>query len=257
MTDRGPALTRQTVIVLGASRGIGRAVALTLAAAGATVVAVARSNGDIRFGGTVESTVSEILAAGGSASGLNCDLSEETQIDGLLDEVLAAHAGLDAIVNCAARLTSAPLADLSADDWDESFRVNARGPFLLTKAAMRVMAEHGGGHIVHLTGSGAHVASHARIATGASKAALERLVIGAALESDESVGVSLFDPAGLVKTERAAILRPDLDWTGVPGPSEIARAVLSLLRRDPAAANGQRFVFDPSRPDLIRTEPDR
>lgn len=248
-----PVLAGRRAIVLGASRGIGRAVALALAAAGATVVVVARSNGDARFGGSVETTVAEALAAGGSATGAHCDLSDAAEIDRLLEGTVRSHGGLDAIVNCAAHFSYAPLAELSAEEWDETFSVNARGPFLLTRAAIGLMAA--GGHIVHFTGSGAHVAAHARVATGASKAALERLVAGAALESGSTgVGVSLFDP-GVVKSERAATLRPETDWSGVPEPPEIATAVLGVLRREPAAASGRRFVFDRAFPDHVRTAP--
>ena len=106
------------------------------------------------------------------------------------------------------------------------------------------MQKQGGGHIIHLTGSGARDVGVVNELTGSSKAALERLVRGAAHELRPfNIAVNLFDPGG-VRTERAEVLQgKDRDWTGFALPSEVAPAAVRLASFDAAIMTGEIYSY--------------
>ncbi|MCW2748156.1 MAG: short-chain dehydrogenase/reductase [Nocardioidaceae bacterium] len=233
-------------MVFGASRGIGKGIALAIAAAGTHVVVVARAQGDGRYPGSASDTVDEIRAAGGSASALACDISDPVNVRDAVDTTGREHGTLDVVINSTVHISYGELANITADEWDSTYAVNVRGPFVLTKAACEVMRRQRSGHIIHLTGAAARHAHLGNVLTGSSKAALERFVAGAAAETRPyGVSVSLFDP-GRVRTERAEILQAGTDWTGIAVPGDVAAAVVHIISLPSTSTNGQRFSYDGS-----------
>lgn len=237
-------LAGQTAIVVGASRGIGKGIALALAAERATVGIVARRGGAREFPGTVEQTVAEIRAGGGTAEGFFCDIANSADVNALIARAHACFGRIDMLINSAVHIVYGKLLEISDEAWDRALDVNITGAFYLTRAAAPVMTAQGGGRIVHLTGSGARELGLVSVITGASKAALERFVRGAAHELEAgNVAVNLFDPGG-VMTERAVVLQGvDRDWSRVATPAEVAPAAVHLALQPASAMTGQIYSY--------------
>ncbi|MDA0974604.1 MAG: 3-oxoacyl-[acyl-carrier-protein] reductase [Planctomycetota bacterium] len=128
----------------GASRGIGRAIATRLAADGRHVVAASRSAGDL------ETLVSEIAAAGGSAEFRTCDVGSSEEMTGLVESVAEAHGRLDILVNNAGVTRDGLLLRMSDEDFDTVLNVNLRSAFVACRAAARPMMRGKFGRIVNV-----------------------------------------------------------------------------------------------------------
>jgi NAD(P)-dependent dehydrogenase (short-subunit alcohol dehydrogenase family) len=160
-------------VVTGAGRGIGRACALALAAAGADVVALSRTTSEI------DAVASEIRAAGGFAEALRCDVTDPA-------EVAARFGGLgtvDVLVTSAGTNIPEPFLDVSPAHFDALFAVNVRGTFLAAQAAARTMVASGtGGVLVTVSSQMGHVGAANRTAYCATKHAVEGLTKAMAVE---------------------------------------------------------------------------
>jgi 3-oxoacyl-[acyl-carrier protein] reductase len=240
----GGRLAGQAALVFGASRGIGKAIAIALAAEGAAVTAVARRDGAREFPGTLDATIAEIEAAGGKATTAFCDIADNVGVEALVEETAAREGRLDLAVNSAVLISYDKLLDISDAAWRQAFEINVTGAFVLTRAAARRMIPQGGGRIIHLTGSGAREVGVVNTLTGASKAALERFVRGAAHElRPHGVAVNLFDPGG-VKTERAVVLRRgEFDWSRFATPDQVAPAAVHLALKNAADMTGEIYSY--------------
>ena len=241
---RARRLAGRAAVVFGASRGIGKGIALALAAEGAHVTVAARREGDRQFPGQVEETVAEIRAVGGGAEAAYCDISDSADVAGAVRAAADRSGRLDIAVNSAVFINYDKMLEIDDATWRRGFEINVHGAFFLTREAAKVMIPQGGGHIIHLTGSGARDVGVVNELTGASKAALERLVRGAAEElRPHKIAVNLFDPGG-VKTERATVLRrSNIDWSRFPTPADVAPAAVHIALQDPAAMTGQIYSY--------------
>ncbi|MGD9932377.1 MAG: SDR family NAD(P)-dependent oxidoreductase [Dehalococcoidia bacterium] len=200
------ALDGQVAIVTGASRGLGKDIAISLARAGAMVVVSARTDesGQSRIPGSLADTVGQIEDAGGRARAIRCDVADETDIQNLVKTTLSDHGRLDVVVNNAGILVPGTVLEMEPKHWRLSFRVNVDGPFLMCKAVLPSMIEAGGGHIINVSsrgaiGPGAGPYDGPRpsggAAYGATKAALERFSQGLAAEVyQHNVSVNVLSP---------------------------------------------------------------
>ena len=155
-------LAGQVAVVTGAGRGIGRAVALRLARAGAAVALAARSPAEL------ETVAGEIRAGGGRALVLPTDVRHEAAVDALARQTLAEWGRVDVLVNAAGLAAFAPVTDSKLDDWDQTLAVNLRGAVLCCRAVLPAMIAQRRGTIVNvgsivtsrtLTGCAAYTAS--------------------------------------------------------------------------------------------------
>ena len=235
VTDTTAPLAARVAIVTGASRGIGRGLALGLARAGAAVVCAARTETERAGGlpGTIHATVDAIRAEGGVALPLRCDIGVEEDIVELIHTTRSEFGRVDVLVNNAMAPTRAPFVDSSAAEWDESMRVNVRSLYLTCRAVVPAMVEHEGGSIINIS-SGAADPSVTGLPAGfliysVAKAALERFSTGLAGEvAPLGVAVNALRP-GAVKTETAVhALGADWDWTGWTTPDAVVPAVTFL-----------------------------
>src|SRR6266568_2991770 len=136
-------LAGKVAIVGGASRGIGKDVALAFAAEGAKVGVVARSEvePDPRLPGTIHQTVAEIQAAGGEAIAVKADISDEAQVETMAKSALEAYGRIDILVNNAAVLVPRGILDLPTRHIDLHNRVNIKGPILCVRAVLPTMLQ--------------------------------------------------------------------------------------------------------------------
>ncbi len=156
-------------IVTGGGRGIGRAIALGLAGAGASVVIAGRTAEQL------DSVAKEVAALGGQALTVVTDLTVQDQINSLVEETVKRFGRIDILVNNAARSFLRSLLELREDGWDKVFDTNVKAAWLLSRAAARVMIEQKGGRIINITTVGAEKAELGMAAYGCSKAALKML----------------------------------------------------------------------------------
>ena len=126
----------KTVLITGASRGIGKAIALRLGAAGANIVIAAKSTTeDERLGGTIFSTAAEVEAAGGRALAVYCDIRDEHLIQEVMEKTESAFGGLDVVIHNASAISLSGTEKTEPKRFDLMFDINVRGTFLVTKYA--------------------------------------------------------------------------------------------------------------------------
>jgi NAD(P)-dependent dehydrogenase (short-subunit alcohol dehydrogenase family) len=228
------------VLITGASRGLGRALALTLAARGARLVLVAREPGPL------EATAQAIRAQGGEAHALAFDVADKGSIYPLAGAAQALVGRVDVVIHNASALGPAPLRallDTDCEDLERALAVNVIGPFRLTKALAGAMALHGEGLVVHITSDASVEAYPAWGAYGVSKAAFDHLARIFAVELDP-MGVRFLavDP-GDMDTQLHAEAVPDADRAGLQDPADVAPRLVQLLERAHELPNGARVAL--------------
>jgi 3-oxoacyl-[acyl-carrier protein] reductase len=216
-------LVDKVALVTGASRGIGRSVAIALAKENATVVAAAR---DMEM---LQETCRIIEEAGGQALVSTVELSDENSIRELMETVTEKFGRLDVLINNAGITLSSSLEETTTDDWDRLMAVNVRGAFILCREAMGLLRQAQPGVIVNIS-SVVGVKGYAKqIAYTASKHAMRGMSIAMAEELKESnVRVHVICPGG-VDTEMVSRVRPDINKDELIQPKEIAELVLYLV----------------------------
>ncbi len=193
----------KVVIVTGAATGIGRAAAIEFGALGAKVVVVTGRN---VAGG--EDTVRVIREAGGEASFVQCDVSDEKQVEAMVAKTVEIYGRVDCAFNNAGvgpdgvRIPFHDLAELPLDIWEKTFAVNARGCFLCMKHEIPAMLKNGGGAIVNTASVGGLRMAPGFGAYGPSKAAVIAVSRTAALEyARQGIRVNVVCPGPTLGTE--------------------------------------------------------
>jgi len=229
-------LKDQVAIVTGASRGIGKGLAVGLARAGAAVVCAARTVEESPDGlpGTIHATVAEIEQEGGSALAVRCDIGVVSDVYTMVEAALDRFGRVDILVNNAMAPTRGAFDETSLDMWDESMTTNVRSLFTTTKAVVPAMTAGGGGSIINVSSGAADHAASASLPAGfaiysVAKAALERFSTAMAVElTPKGIAVNALRP-GAVKTEMATReLGEQYDWSGWTTPAAVVPAVIWL-----------------------------
>jgi 7-alpha-hydroxysteroid dehydrogenase len=229
-------LEGRVIVVTGASRGIGKGLALGYAEHGAAVVCAARSTtaAPNDLPGSIEETVATIADRGGHAIAVRCDIGVEADLGALVDATMAKYGRLDSLMNNAMAPTRAAFDESTTEEWDESMRVNVRSLFVLTKLVTPIMAGQGGGSIVNMSSHGADHSVTQFMPPGyltysVAKAALERFTTALAPElAGRGITVNALRP-GAVKTELSTReLGEDRDWSGWKGPESVVPAAVFL-----------------------------
>ncbi|MFC8512187.1 SDR family NAD(P)-dependent oxidoreductase [Streptomyces sp. NPDC057257] len=252
MTTTRTRFTGRTALVTGAGSGIGRAIALALAAEGAQVAVAGRRREPL------DETVRLIEEQGGKALAVTADVTDATEVGALVDAVVDRFGSLDVAVNNAGVFRGGqPLADLPEDDWRAQLDTNVTGVFLALKAQIRRMRQQpSGGAIVNIASTfGAHTRQPGAAAYSATKAAVSVLTRGAALDHiRDGVRINAVSP-GAVETpmslrpgetdaDRTERARATLPLGRVSTTDEIAAAVLYLASDDASSVVGTDLVVD-------------
>ena len=245
-------LDGKVAVVTGASRGIGRDIAVVFAREGARVVVSARTEkeGDFRIPGSMETTVRRIRDAGGEAHGIRCDVTDDTQVEALLAGAAEQFERIDILVNNAAILVPGRTEDMQVRHWDLLYRVNIRGPFLGCKFVLPYMKRRGQGHILNISSVGAigpgpgpySNGGGGGTAYGAGKAHLDRFTQGLAEEVwQDGIAVNALSPRKGIASEGQRWFRGDTrSYVGARENGEImGDAATYICGQDPKTYTGR------------------
>jgi 3-oxoacyl-[acyl-carrier protein] reductase len=180
MVDQVNELVGKVAIVSGSARNIGRATAIELAKAGASLVVNARESKDL-----CDEVVAEIEAAGGKAITCLGDISDPEAVQNIVDDTISAFGGVDILVNNAAVRSNIPFLEIDQDEWTRIAGTCLQGTLNLSRACIPLMIERGGGAIVSLAGLSSYKGSAGRSHVMATKDGLMGLTRGIAIEFGE------------------------------------------------------------------------
>jgi citronellol/citronellal dehydrogenase len=230
----------KTAIVTGASRGLGKAMAIELANAGASVAVAARTTqaGQNRLPGTIHETAKEIERRGGKAMAVRCDVTKEPDVLHLVEQVNEAYGPVDILINNAGIATFESFMELPVKKWELLMQVNLRGTFLCTKAVLPQMTQRRKGNIINLSSVLAKAIKY-NIAYGVTKAAIERLTLGLAEEMRiYNIAVNALCPDFTV-TEAVKIFRPETDTSSWQLPEMWGKYAVMVAAQEAGTLTGR------------------
>jgi len=232
-------LNGKSVLITGGSRGLGKALALKLAAKGARIAIVARQKAEL------DEVVGEIKWNGGTAFGIVADVGDKESIYPIVGQASALAGPVDILINNASTLGPVPLRlipDTDCEDFERTLQVNTIGPFRLIKAVAGPMILRQTGLVVNISSDAAVEAYPAWGVNGASKAALDHLTrIAAAELGGAGVRFLSIDP-GEMDTRMHAEAMPEADPASLQSPDAVAEQIVLMIEHANKIENGSRLV---------------
>jgi 3-oxoacyl-[acyl-carrier protein] reductase len=225
----------QVAIVTGASRGIGQAIALALAAEGANVAVNYASSST-----AAEQVVAEITNQGGSAFALQADVSKADQVDTLINAVLEKWNRVDILVNNAGITRDTLLLRMKPEEWQAVIDLNLTGVFLCTKAVSKIMLKQRAGRIINISSVAGQMGNPGQANYSAAKAGVIGFTKTVAKElASRGITVNAVAP-GFIATDMTSNLKSDELLKYIPlgryGQPEEVAGLVRFLASDPAAA---------------------
>lgn len=240
-------LSGKIALVTGGSRGIGKSIALELGRRGATVIINYLKNHE-----AAKTTVEELKLQGIKTTRIKAHVGEEAAIDSLVSKIENEFGQLDILVNNAASGVMRPSTELSVKHWDWTMNINARGPWMLSVAASRLMPD--GGRIINISSPGSTWVLPAYFAVGVSKAAIEAVTRYLAVElGPKGIAVNTVSP-GFVMTEALNAFPDQLGIRDIASrptpagrtitPEDVSNVVAMLCSSDAEMIRGQVIIVD-------------
>ncbi len=230
----------KVALVTGASRGIGRAIAVRLAAQGATVIAGAR-------GTNAQAVADEIVAAGGRATAVALDITDPASVEAAVAATLAAHQRIDILVNNAGITKDQLMLRMKRDDWNAVIDTNLTGAYTCVQAVLKTMVKQRSGRIISITSVVGQAGNAGQVNYAASKAGLIGMTKALALEvASRGITVNAVAP-GLIDTDMTKGISAGAqeEWAAkIPlkrlgTPDDIATAVTFLASDEASYITGQ------------------
>ena len=246
-----PSLKGRVAIVTGASRGIGRAIALGLAEEGCDVAIAAKSTESTeKLPGSIFTVAAEVETRGVRALPVKVDVRDSDQIESMAAQTLDRFGRIDLHINNAGALFWAGILETPPKRFDLVMDVNARAAFLCCRAVLPAMIRQGGGHIINMSPPMDNSILPGRVAYGISKLGMTLLTFGLAEElRQQNVAVNSLWPATIIESQ--ASINHGL---GTPAmwrkPDILVDCVLRLARKEPAELTGQALLDE----DFLRAE---
>jgi 3-oxoacyl-[acyl-carrier protein] reductase len=232
-------------IVTGASRGIGKATALALAAEGAKVVVNYAASST-----AADAVVAEIVANGGEAIAIQADVSKVERVDSLVERTMAEWGRIDVLVNNAGITRDTLLLRMKPEDWQAVIDLNLTGVFLCTRAVSKIMLKQKSGRIVNITSVAGQMGNPGQANYSAAKAGVIGFTKTVAKElSSRGITVNAVAP-GFIATDMTQDIKADNILTFIPlgrfGEASEVAGTIRFLAADAAAAyiTGQTFNVD-------------
>lgn len=244
-------LEGRVAIITGASRGIGRALALGLARAGCHVVIAAKSTSSTeKLPGSIFTVAQEVEALGGQALPLQVDVREESQIESMAERTLDRYGRIDLLINNAGALHWHPVLDTPAKRFDLVMGVNARAAFLCCRAVLPAMIAQRWGHLINMAPPLDLALVPGRVAYAISKLGMTLLTHGLAEEvRSHNIAVNSLWPVTIIESQAS------INW-GLGKremwrkPDILVDCVLRIAKKDPAELTGQALLDE----DFLRSE---
>lgn len=240
-------LSGKTLFITGASRGIGRAIALRAARDGANVAIASKSSvPNPKLAGTIHSVAAAVEAAGGKALALKCDIRDEDQVQSAVAATVDAFGGIDILINNASAIWLRGTLDTPMKRYDLMQEVNARGSFLCAQACLPHLLKASNPHILSLAPPpsldpkwwGPHTAYTL------AKMGMSFVTIGLAAEfGPRGVAVNALWPRTIIATDALNMI-PGIDMDGCRKPEIVADAAHAVLVREAAGFHGQFLIDD-------------
>ncbi len=237
-------LQSKVAIVTGASRGIGKAIAIGFAQEGVRVVVAARSEEEKKeLPGTIYKTAEEIQNMGGSALPIRCDVTDEASVNEMVQKTVAEFGRIDILVNNAGVAFYYPVVETPLQRWELVLRVNLTGAFLCTKAVLPKMIQQKSGSIINISSLAANERDGATISTGlayaVAKAGLDRLTYGLASEVGKfNIAVNCLKPQRVVDTEGMRFWVKEEERKDWVSPEKMVKCAIFLAQQDASGVTG-------------------
>lgn len=237
----------KTVIITGASRGIGKAIALRLAREGANIAIAAKSiEENAKLRGTIFSAAKEIEDAGGKALAVQCDIRFEEQIKNVVDKTIERFNGIDILINNASAISLTTTEQTEVKRFDLMHDINVRGTFLMTKACIPHLKKSSNPHILTLSPPLNFDIKwfEKHVAYTISKYNMSMLTMGWAAEfKKNNIAVNSLWPATTIDTAAVRnLLGGEMLANMSRKPDILADAAFYILQRDPSECSGNLFV---------------
>ncbi len=237
----------KTAFITGASRGIGKAIALKLAANGANIIVAAKSTEENpKLGGTIYTAAQEIKSAGGNALPVRCDIRDEEQVEQAINQAVEAFGGIDILINNASAIDLSTTEQLTLKRFDLMFDINARGTFCVSKACIPFLKKSTNPHILNLSPplnfDKKWLGSH--IAYTMSKYNMTMIALGLAEELKKyNIAANTLWPKTTIATAAVQnLLGGDQLMKMSRKPDVIADAAFFILQKSSAECSGNNFI---------------
>lgn len=240
-------LQGKTLFITGASRGIGKAIALRAARDGANVAIAAKTTEPHpKLDGTIHTAAAEIEAAGGKALAIQCDIRDEAQVAAAIAQTVEAFGGLDVLVNNASAISLTGTLETPPKRWDLMMGVNGRGTFVCSQAALPHLLKAENPHILTLSpplNLNPRWFKH-HTAYTIAKYAMSLCTLGMAAEFKGRVAVNSLWPRTIIGTAAIAMLKGAAEFDNCRKPEILADAAHAILTRDARTCTGNFFIDD-------------